>query len=621
MKRRDFIKASSLSAGATLLPFSFGCAKKERSELAKISESLLRKWNKGMFDLQVKSGEHEGALKCPSCSFYHGRAGDAIFPLLYLAKKDNDSNYLDAGLKVFKWTDKYMSNKDGSWRNDFVNKWRGITVFGAIAAAEALIYCGDILDKKDYDYIKARLYKAGEFMRDFFVIGKTNINYTATGGQALWLLGKFFDDKSFKEKGKLLIGDTLKCFSANEKLLFGEGRPVDLISPKGCRLVDLGYNVEESLPALIHYAIDSKDNEALEMAIASMKSHIEFMLPDGAWDNSWGTRNFKWTYWGSRTSDGCQAAMSLLADKDPVFYKVALQNAKLFERCTADNLLHGGLHYIEHKIPPCVHHTFAHAKVVANVLVHEQPAPASADKIKLPREEKYGIKHFKDIDTTLVSKGGYRATITALDMDYQPKYKNGHASGGSLTLLWHEKAGAIIAGSMNEYQIWERLNMQYYADRIPMSTTPRMEVMQGSVRYANVSDLSAKMEHKQTQDKVVVSSKSKLADALQNTPNDKSKCTSKFEFTDDVVLLDYSCENASARIVLPIVALAQEKLEMVDAKTAIIHKPNCSIKISADKNLEVELVGKEREFHFTPGVEFIPFVINSPSAKIKIQVV
>ena len=26
---------------------------------------------------------------------------------------------------------------------------------------------------------------------------------------------------------------------------------------------------------------------------------------DGGWDNSFGTRNNKWTYWGNRTSDGC----------------------------------------------------------------------------------------------------------------------------------------------------------------------------------------------------------------------------------------------------------------------------------------------------------------------------
>jgi len=620
MDRRNFMKTSVLATGAFALPFNLGCSQNNQRDLYQISESLLRKWIKGLFDLQVKSGKHEGAVKCPACSFYHGRVGDAIYPFLYLAKKDNNSDYLDAGLKTFRWTDKYMSNKDGSWRNDFTNKWRGITVFGSVAVAESLIYCGDILDKKDYNSIRERLRKAGDFMHDFFVIGKTNINYTATAGQALWLLGEFFDDKSYRKKAKLLIGDTLKSFSKNEKFLFGEGRPVDLISPKGCRLVDLGYNVEESLPALVHYALDANDKEALEMTIASMKTHIEFMLPDGAWDNSWGTRNFKWTYWGSRTSDGCQSALALLADKEPLFYKGALKNAELFERCTANNLLHGGLHYVSHKIPPCIHHTFTHAKVVANVLQHQKPIPASADSIKLPREEKYGLKHFKDIDTVLVAKGAYRATITALDMDYQPKYKNGHASGGSLTLLWHEKAGAIIAGSMNDYQIWEKPNMQYYADRIPMSTTPRIELEQGEVRYASVSDLSAKMTHSNLQNKVVVSAKSKLADALQNSP-EKPKCSSKFEFTDALVSIEYTCENSSARIVLPIIATSQEKLKMTDAKTAIIKKKNCSIKISADKNLEVVSVGKEREFHFAPGFEFIPFVINSSSAKIQIKVV
>ena len=33
------------------------------------------------------------------------------------------------------------------------------------------------------------------------------------------------------------------------------------------------------------------------------KKHLEFMLPDGAWDNSWGTRSFKWTYWGVKSSN------------------------------------------------------------------------------------------------------------------------------------------------------------------------------------------------------------------------------------------------------------------------------------------------------------------------------
>lgn len=95
-----------------------------------------------------------------------------------------------------------------------------------------------------------------------------------------------------------------------------------LTSPNGCKGVDLGYNVEETIPSLVGYALVTGDKEALDIMEKTMKVHIEFMLPDGAWDNSWGTRNFKWTYWDSRTSDGCQAGFAALARRGkPCAYK------------------------------------------------------------------------------------------------------------------------------------------------------------------------------------------------------------------------------------------------------------------------------------------------------------
>lgn len=84
----------------------------------------------------------------------------------------------------------------------------------------------------------------------------------------------------------------------------------------------MGYNVEETIPSLVGYALITGDKEALDIMEKTMKVQIEFMLPDGAWDNSWGTRNFKWTYWGSRTSDGCQAGFAALASRGkPCVYK------------------------------------------------------------------------------------------------------------------------------------------------------------------------------------------------------------------------------------------------------------------------------------------------------------
>ena len=70
-------------------------------------------------------------------------------------------------------------------------------------------------------------------------------------------------------------------------------------------------------------------------------------LPDGAWDNSFGTRNYKWSYRGSRTSDGCAAGYGL-AD-DPVLQEAFRRNTQLLERCTQDGLLYGG--YIFRPIP------------------------------------------------------------------------------------------------------------------------------------------------------------------------------------------------------------------------------------------------------------------------------
>ncbi len=86
-------------------------------------------------------------------------------------------------------------------------------------------------------------------------------------------------------------------------------------------------------------------------------------LPDGAWDNSFGTRNYKWSYRGSRTSDGCAAGYGL-AD-DPVLQEAFRRNTQLLERCTQDGLLYGGDIFAAAGEPPCVHHTFGHARGLA----------------------------------------------------------------------------------------------------------------------------------------------------------------------------------------------------------------------------------------------------------------
>ena len=71
------------------------------------------------------------------------------------------------------------------------------------------------------------------------------------------------------------------------------------------------------------YGMLTKDEEMLEFLTHSLREHLEFMLPDGAWDGSFSSRSYKWSYWGSRTSDGCQGAYGLMADRDPIFGEAA----------------------------------------------------------------------------------------------------------------------------------------------------------------------------------------------------------------------------------------------------------------------------------------------------------
>ena len=130
------------------------------------------------------------------------------------------------------------------------------------------------------------------------------------------------DELKFTECAKYFGKGSIKYITKKDFLIYGETQPTGLTSPNGCKGVDLGYNVEETIPSLVGYALVTGDKEALDIMEKTMKVHIEFMLPDGAWDNSWGTRNFKWTYWGSRTSDGYQAGFAALARRNrPCVYK------------------------------------------------------------------------------------------------------------------------------------------------------------------------------------------------------------------------------------------------------------------------------------------------------------
>lgn len=472
---------------------------------------LLKDWCDALLQLQVtekKMPALYGGILCPACARIHGRCADAIHPMMYLYHETGEERYLESAKLLFNWAQNNMSRPDGSLVNDTNSAWKGITVFFTIQLGEALLYYEELLDPLTRRRWRERLERCAAFLADYIPRAAANANYPITCAASLAVAGRVLQNKGYMAQARQLAREALDFFTS-DGLIYGEGRPVQEVSPKGCRPVDLGYNVEESLPGLYSYIEHSGDKEILDRVMASMEEHLQFMLPDGAWDNSWGNRSNKWTYWGSRTSDGCQVGYAPLAGRNPLFGEAAQRNFELYRACTHNGLLYGGPMYAAAGEPPCVHHTFCHAKALTAMCecAFMPPAP----RLSLPRETAQGLRYYPSSRVALLADGPWRATVADHDIEY---VESGHAKGGALTMLWHQTVGPVCAASMTEYQLVEANNMQlpqYFED---ICQTPRIEYQQGGRWYRSINDRSAWMELEQ--DAAAVCAGGILRDGAQN---------------------------------------------------------------------------------------------------------
>lgn len=643
--RRNFLKTGTLAGSGFLLAATkvsgLGTARvldtgrplsgqsSPTDPLVTLSQDLLQQWTESLVSLQIdrpgNRGLHGGIL-CPACSTVHGRCGDTIFPLLYLASVTGERKYVKSALSVYEWMEINVSLPDGSWVNEVnASDWKGTTVFGATSLAEALLHFGHLLDSGTRNLWRGRLKAAADYVDREFTITTGNINYPIHAAYALTLIGNLLNQPAYITRGRELARQSLAYFTPTDRLIYGEGHPTPTVSKKGCYSVDLGYNVEESLPALVLYAKLTGDTEVLEAVKTSMHAHLEFMLPDGAWDNSWGTRNFKWTYWGSRTSDGCQPAYALMADADPVFYEAALRNTRQLQGCTHDGLLYGGPGYLSHGVLPCVHHLFGHSKALATILIHrdqwtgiKRPSP-----ILLPREKPYGIRYFKDIDTHLISHGAWKGTFTGYDVQYT--MKAGHASGQALSALWHEKIGPVIMASMNRYQLVERANMQRDRALNPMCLTPRMETVRGGETYTNLNDFQATLHIEPSPGGIGITTRAHLRDENQQPVPDAPTAEINYQITEGVFQITTHLQGTAPtdRItyLLPVISKSGEKLTVRSPREITIDKSGGVLQIVSDHPLELSGKTDERAFNFVPGMEALVLKVPGGTARISLSVI
>ena len=470
---------------------------------------LLKTWVDRMLSLQGSADMESyfrGGIFCPSCAKIHGRCGDAVMPLLYVAKVTGEKRYIEAAKELFDWSERNIVRSDDSYINDSNNEWRGITVFSVISLCEALSLFDYLLDEETRAKWVNRLARSSRCL--YFLIDtlNPNVNYPISTAAALVLCGKYLKKPEYTEKGHRLM-HAMKGFFNEDYLIYGEGKPSLLQTAKGCQGIDIGYNVEESLVAIALYCLNMDDQEIKDLLIKSLYAHLPFFIPDGGWNNSWGTRNAKWSYWGSRTSDGCQLCYGLMDDVDPIFGEIAYRNFKLYQKCTQDGLLLGGPMYAAENEPACIHHTFCHSKGLALMLALGH-APKGGRKLDLDGE--VATRIYQNGNLAMLSNHNWKASISTVDYPY---CRGSNSSGGCITFLWNKSYGPVLAATMVEYSLHEPANMQI-PKKFPFDcNSVRITKVQDDGReFSNLNDMKARMEINVKQADTVVKAKGFLAD-------------------------------------------------------------------------------------------------------------
>ena len=489
---------------------------------------LLREFSDALLSCAVNDPEHpslDGAILCPACGRIHGRCHEAVYPLLAMADLSGETKYLTAARRLFTWSGTMVCD-DGSLYNDAQSDWNGTTVFAALSLEKALRFHGHLLTGPERSAWEDRLLGMGLWLLDGISPEKKHhINYIAAGAAALKRLGLAFSRDDMLRRARYLAESALSRVT-EEGLIFGEGSLARRASPRGGCAVDIGYNVEVTLPALYEYAAAVGDEAALKTVRKAAEAHLELMLPDGAWDNSFGTRNFKWTWWGGRTSDGCQALFNALGKSDPKFAEAALRNLELLRRCT-HGLLYGGPHYRRHGEEACAHHAFCRMKVLAQAL---DEGVTEFERTALPSDDPERVKVYPGIGTVRLARGGWRMTVCAGDF---PCMKGGHASGGAVTLLWHRSYGPVFAAANTDFSLREPMNQQLTRrKKLQGCVCPRLEREADGARYSQIYDLTATVTARDLPDRAEVRAEGRLCD-ISHQPAEEGNYTLTYRLSDE----------------------------------------------------------------------------------------
>jgi len=546
---------------------------------------LLKAWCDGLLAHQVKEGEDRGGFLCPAVKQVPGRSADAVYPLLALYRMTGEEKYRQAAIEVFDWSERRISQPDGSWVNEVNVPWKGVTAFSLIALGEALRHDGAALPPAERERWKARLRKGADFLMEYMTFETGDLNYPLSSSASLALAAKVLGDDKYLPRARELAHFGLRHLTAHG-LLWGEGeRGPNAISPRGLRAIDVPYNVEETLPNLALYAHLTGDKEIEDFVVAGFRAHLEFLLPDGAWDAGWSGRQYKWAWWGSRTCDGAAHGLQMLRGRDPRFAEAAARNLQLLRSCTRDGLLYGGPGLHARGLPASIQHTIFHAKSLAAALdagTGESPSAA------LSRDTADGLREWPEAGIVQFARGGWRGSVTVND---------------------------VPQTSMNDYVRYEGLNMQTPATPADQyCLTPRLELRTDGKVFSNIYDGAATMESSDRDGQIEIKVKGTLRDKSGASPAAPVEFVCIYRITKSSFTITARTEADGVVLEVPLVSPAAEAVRQLEGGSLEIVKPEAVVLVTAT-GANPTLENTTRVFNFVPGMEALPLRLGLPKGR------
>ena len=572
---------------------------------------LLKKWMDAMLEYRVeniKKPRLHGSFLCPACGLIHGRCFDAVLPYCYLYKYEKDEKYLTAAKELMDYSSA-LKMDDGIYFNDFNVPWFGISAFYADALTETLETAGDALPEELKKRIESEILSIGEAVRIRFLKEGfyPAINYFVSAISLMAKLYKMTNEQKYLDAALHFKGIVLNRIT-EDNWLFGEGLDgKDKKTKKGFRAVDLGYNLDESYAFLIKAGRLLGDEELLELGIRLSKEALWFLLPDGAMDNSWGSRSAKWTYYGSRTSDGAGCLFALLKDI-PEMREAAARQIEILEKCTDDEgLLSGGAWYNQAEEPSCTHHLFSHAKAL--VALAESGINLERETA-LPLDDFEGTRSYPSAGVHIASLGDTYASFKESDLDYlNNKWYN--PLGGNLSLLYSRKLSSpILAATQNTGALIEPKNMQGLKNGEAVKCkTPRID----SEGFG--SNLSSEFEAKFDAENYSFETVGRLS---KTNGELGAEYKMEFEILSDGCSIKATCSE-NGKFILPLLLKPSETAGIGEENSLVLIRENGVVSVSSSGEIEVDLKG--RDFNPCGGFTYIiPEITLQKNEEIVIEI-